>query len=350
MINVYTKDGWLDIPSISSSPQFIKVIIGGRGIGKTYGVLDYAYKKIAPVDKITSANDLCLNEKFILLRTTKTEAEFLFQNDFNPFKTLNTDNGYQVQCEKLNEYMGIFYVITEDEEKVIIGYVLSLSTVSKIRGFDASDCSRIIYDEFIPESHVQKIKNSGMALLNAYETINRNRELKGKKPVELWLLSNSNDIDNDIMLELDLLSLHDKVKNHVAFNDNVLLIEPSDSPISYRKAATGIYSLSRNFNRMSLDNKFVGHYEGNIKSMNLKNASLWIVYDNLCFYSFSDSNTVYCTLYKKPKETPLYSYGNSNFENRKFRTEAHSLFTYYLTGNMYFENSKCEALFNKIWE
>ncbi|MBO7714454.1 MAG: phage DNA encapsidation protein [Methanobrevibacter sp.] len=344
-MNIYLPDGWLDVAEISNQPQFIKTIIGGRGIGKTYGVLSYAYDKICP-----SPDCIVENEKFILLRTTKTEAEFLYQKDFNPFKTLNTDRGINVSCERLNEYMGIFFIEKEDGEKAVIGYVLALSTVAKIRGFDASDCQRIIYDEFIPESHIQKLKNSGMALLNAYETVNRNRELKGKKPVELWLLSNSNDLDNDIMLELDILSLHDKIKNHYAANDNILLIEPADSPISYRKAATGIYALSRNFNKMSLNNEFVGHYEGNVRSMNLKNGAVWIQYDNLYFYSFKDSNLVYCTMYKKPKEQPLYKYGDTTFENKKFKTECHSLFNFYLTGNMFFENSKCEALFNKIWE
>lgn len=336
MIKIYDQNGWLNIPEIASTPQFIKCIIGGRGIGKTFGVLNYSYER---------------KEKFILLRTTQSEAEFLYNADFNPFKSLNSKFGYDVHCEKLNQYIGIFYELVDDV-KVITGYVLALSTIAKIRGFDASDVKRIIYDEFIPESHIHNsvIKNGGMALLNAYETINRNRELEGLPPCELWLLSNANNIDSDIMLELDLLPLHDKVRNGIATTSDVILIEPTESPISYRKSQTGIYRLSRSFNKMSLSNQFVGHYDGNIKSMNLNNSSLWIIYDNLCFYTFRDNNIVYVTQYKRKNDQPLYQYGDSNFEKKKFKNEAGSLFNLYLSGDMYFENTKCEALFNKIWE
>ena len=335
-MNIYDKNGFLNIPEIAKTEPFIKCIIGGRGIGKTYGVLDYSYER---------------GEKFVLLRTTQSEAEFLYNDDFNPFKSLNRDKGYDVHCERLNQYMGIFYEMVDDVKK-IIGYVLALSTVSKIRGFDASasDVRRIIYDEFIPESHVKKIKNSGFALMNAYETINRNRELFGEPPCELWLLSNANTVDSDILLELNILPLHDKIKNSVAFNENILLIEPCESPISYRKSQTGIYKLSRSFNSMSLDNKFVGHYDGNIKSMSLKNSALWITYNELQFYTFRDSNLVYVTLYKRKNDKPLYSYGESDFEKKKFKNECGSLFNLYLNGSMYFENTKCEALFARIWE
>lgn len=334
LTTIYDKNGFLDIPNIAKEKQFIKCIIGGRAIGKTYGVLKYSYE---------------IKQKFVLLRTTQAEAEFLYNEDFNPFKTINRDCGYDIHCERLNNYMGIFYIEVESV-KVVIGYVLALSTISKIRGFDSSDVRRVIYDEFIPESHVKKIKNSGLALLNAYETINRNRELFGEPPCELWLLSNANDIDSDILLELDILPLHDKIKNNIAYNDEILLIEPTESPISYKKSQTGIYKLSRSFNSMSLDNKFVGHYDGNIRSMSLNNSALWIVCNDLKFYTFKDNNLVYVTMYKRKNDKPIYSYGESDFEKKKFKTECGALFNMYLSGNMYFENTKCEALFNRIWE
>ena len=333
-MNIYDQNGFLNVPEIAKENQFIKCIIGGRAIGKTYGALKYAYES---------------KEKFILLRTTQSEAEFLYQEDFNPFKTLNRDMHINVHCERLNQYMGIFY-IEENQTKIVIGYVLALSTVSKIRGFDSSDVRRIIYDEFIQESHIKKLRGAGFALLNCYETINRNRELFGEKPCELWLLSNANNIDSDILLELNILPLHDRIKNMVASDENILLIEPDNSPISYKKSQTGIYKLSRSFNEMSLNNKFVGHYDGNIKSMSLKNSALWIVSGSLKFYTFRDSNVVYVTEYQRKNEKPIYSYGTSDYEKKKFRNECSSLFNLYLSGAMCFESTKCEALFNKLWE
>ena len=334
MINIYDKNGWLNIPEIANAPQFIKCLIGGRGIGKTYGVLDYSYHK---------------REKFIYMRMTQTESDLVLQDDFNPFKSLNNDKRIDVHCERLNKYIGVFYEEIESV-KHVIGYSMSLSCVSKIRGFDASECKRIIFDEFIEEAHCKKLKSSGLALLNAYETINRNRELKGEKPCELWLLSNANTVDSDILLELNILPLHDKIKKSIAFDDNILLIEPEASPISFKKSQTGIYKLSKSFNKMSLDNQFVGHYEGNIKSMSLNNSALWIIYNDLSFYTFRDNNLVYVTQYRRKNERPIYTYGDSDFEKKKFKAECSSIFNMYLAGMMYFENTKCEALFNRIWE
>lgn len=333
-MNIYDVNGWLDIPEISKAKQFIKCIIGGRGIGKTFGVLNDTYK-----------NDI----KFIYMRMTQSECDLIYQDDFNPFKSLNTKFGYDVHAERLNKYLGCFYV-EKDNIKTVIGYSCSLSTIAKIRGFDASDCTRIIFDEFIEEPHARKLSSSGLALLNAYETINRNRELDGKPPCELWLLSNANTVDSDILLELDILPLHDKIKNSVASNENILLIEPDESPISYKKSQTGIYKLSRTFNKMALDNKFMGHYEGNIKSMSLNNSALWITYNDLQLYTFKDNNVVYVTQYKRKNDKPIYCYGESDYEKKKFKSECGSLFNLYLSGSMVFENTKCEALFTRIWE
>ena len=46
---------------------------------------------------------------------------------------------------------------------------MALSTVSNLRGFDMSDCTLLIYDEFIPEPHERPLKNEAAALFNAYE-------------------------------------------------------------------------------------------------------------------------------------------------------------------------------------
>ena len=63
-----------------------------------------------------------------------------------------------------------------------------------------------IFDEFIPERHERPIKNEGAAFLNAYETMNRNRELQGYKPIQTLCLANANDLGNPIFMELGLVS------------------------------------------------------------------------------------------------------------------------------------------------
>ena len=48
------------------------------------------------------------------------------------------------------------------------------------------------------------MKNKFMLFFNLYETVNRNRELEGKEPVKVYMLSNSTSLDNEILAELSI--------------------------------------------------------------------------------------------------------------------------------------------------
>ena len=47
-VNLYTSDGWIDAAQIVESPCPFVLAIGGRGIGKTYGVLLELYRRGIP--------------------------------------------------------------------------------------------------------------------------------------------------------------------------------------------------------------------------------------------------------------------------------------------------------------
>lgn len=91
------------------------------------------------------------------------------------------------------------------------GIAMSLSRVAKIRGFNGSDFMDLVFDEFIPERIVVKRKNEGEAFLNAYTTINGNRELKGRAPLKAWLLANANDFESPILSALELTGAVEKM-------------------------------------------------------------------------------------------------------------------------------------------
>ena len=175
----YPDSGYVNIGGILCEGYPFNFVCGGRGTGKTYDALRMARKN---------------NRKFILLRRTQTQADTISNPKFSVFKPLNDDEGWNIQPEKVGDHLKAFV----DEDENIIGYVFALSTLSNMRGFDASDVELIIYDEFIPEKHERPIKNEAEALWNAYETINRNRELKGQAPVQHLCLANANDIRNPV--------------------------------------------------------------------------------------------------------------------------------------------------------
>ena len=289
-------------------------LIGGRGTGKTYGALDYTYES---------------EMKFLFLRRNQTQVDIISRPEFNPFKPINPD----VEIEKLTKYHSAFTV-----NEQIIGYAAALSTISKIRGFDASDIDIMIFDEFIPEPHEHLVKNEGLALLNAYETINRNRELSGADPVRLFCLANSNNFDSDILSSFGLYPMIDKAirTGREVIHDkkrSVLLVLLNDSKISERKKQTALYkaTASDDFINMSIGNQF-DTGGANVRSMNLTCLRLiGRVYD-LGIYLTDDGFYI-----RKSTETAPHIYDNKK-ALKKFRTEFRGVFLAEMDGRVVFEN------------
>ena len=67
---------------------------------------------------------------------------------------------------------------------------MALSTFGNLRGVDFSDVDMIFFDEFVPQKNARPIKAEAEAFFNLYETVNRNRELDGRPPVRVLMLSN----------------------------------------------------------------------------------------------------------------------------------------------------------------
>lgn len=236
-----------------------QIFIGGRGCGKTYSGLKGA---------------LQLPDKFLFMRRTAQELDLMLDSEkfgegANPFKPINKDTGRDVGLSKIVKNMAGIYNREMVDGKLSpvgapIGYGVALSTISSIRGVDFSDCSDCIYDEFIPEKHVRRIKNEGGALLNAYETICRNRELSGEVPLRLWLLANSNDIYNDVFVELGIVSDVEKMirrqKSDKYFKDRGLAVHLVNNNEEFveAKSKTALYKLmsGSKFADMALNNKF----------------------------------------------------------------------------------------------
>ena len=90
---------------------------GGRGIGKTYGVL-----KDARLDN---------PRLFVLMRRTQKQADMVYKPLLHPFRSIDRDCGIHTAIVKDGD-IGIFYDGIEGEDGAIIpqgpplGYVLAL--------------------------------------------------------------------------------------------------------------------------------------------------------------------------------------------------------------------------------
>lgn len=342
-MNIYQDNGYIDIRKILALNIPFNFIVGGRATGKTYTSLK------------TTIED---NIKFIYMRRTQGQSDLISKPEFSPFKSINNDCGYNIGVESLSKYNAGFYHQIETEGKRIseglpIGYTCALSTISNMRGFDASDVDLFIYDEFIPEKHERPIKNESSAFLNAYETINRNRELNGHKPLQCICLANANDLANPIFMELQIVRKAEQMrrkKQEISIDKNrgIAIFLLDKSPISNLKKQTALYKLTNgsNFEKMSINNQFSGEEMGNIKTRPLTEYVPVVTVGEITIYEHKNNKTLYVSTHRtgSPKE-----FGTGDNEKLRFKRLYQWVWYEYLENNIEFEEYLCEILLTKIF-
>ena len=334
-MKLYLESGYLDFEKIAARKTAFNFIIGGRGTGKTYGAISYATQRYKEK-----------HAKFILLRRTQIQLDKIANMAFSPFKSI--DSKFYMKAITKNVY-GIYY----DQESIPAGYGVALSTISSLRGFDASDVDLIIYDEFIGEKHERALKSEGEALLNAYETINRNRELNGAAACKMFLLANSNDLANPVFITLGLVTVAENMKRkNIEFyedtNRGFSLYILGETPVSKRKAQTALYKMAADteFSDMALLNEFAADEMANIKSLSLKNYKAVCRCGEITIYKHKSNNEYYITPADKGT---LKEYSASDMDLRRFRREKYYLWLAYLHNNITFESYTQKVLFEKYF-
>lgn len=323
-----------DIRKTKSDMPF-KIIIGPRGCGKTYSVLDYMQEQ--------SSTD----SKFIYMRRDGTEIDSCSSEYGNPYKKLNTDKGYNIHPFQISKFNG--FGIARDDDSTVIGYGVALSTFASMRSQDFSDVDRIFFEEFIPEKHKRKIKGEGAALLNLYETVNRNRELQGEKPVEMIMCANGIDLANPILLELGATSIIAKMlangQRKMTIPEKGLYIEIIPrTEVSDLKEETVLYKLAnQDFVIDSLDTTFRGaDLEFVRKNVNLKSYKTEFAYSDYVF--FSNKEHFYVARSKVPCKVEIP-------ERELGRLQALFSPRYRILramGNIYFDDYVTLALFDRL--
>lgn len=277
--DLYTKDGWISSTLLLDCPEPFVFAIGGRGIGKTYSILNTLHERNTP---------------FIYMRRTQTQLDSIAVQTLNPYNQICIDKGCDIICEKISKQTVGFFNRTmndknepeKEQEPFAIG--IALSTFSTIRSLSAERFEVLFFDEIIPERHERPIKEEGIALANVIESINRNRELQNHKPIKCIFASNSNFLNSDIIKTFGVLDVIDRMNRKNDFyysNGDVAVFRFIDSPISERKKESVLYRTVNNksFTDMSLNNKFSDADYENVKTRPIKE------YNPLCSF---DSITV----------------------------------------------------------
>lgn len=346
---LYADGGYLDFEYIFRQSErrhcpYI-LIVGGRGVGKTYGALKYTYENGQP---------------FIFMRRTQTQLDLISRPELMPYTAINNDIGSDISTFKISKYVTGFYHSEFDStgklqpcgEPLAIG--CALSTISNLRGFDASAYNDLlIFDEFIPERHERLIKEEASAFLNAIETIARNRELQGKRPMKVLCLANANNISNPLFIELNLVNTADKMLRkgeELRFIERkgIMLVMLKDSPISALKASTSLYQLAddTDFSEMALHNNFIALEHDAIESKDLREYRLILIVGELGIYKHKSRVEYYVTMHISGTAK---HYNSTINQLRKMRIEQHDLWIHYCIGHIKFESYTMQVLFEKYY-
>ena len=344
-MKLYDNNNFVKIAEIMQHEATFIFIYGGRGTGKTYGALKAMIEN---------------HYKFIYLRRLASQVDIVKKDDMQPFKSLNTDMGWDIRPFPINKYISAFYDTdyTDDGKPIpageSLGLLTSLSTFSNLRGVDGSDIDIIIEDEFIPELNERPIKGEANALFNAYETINRNRELKGQKPVKLLCLANSNRIDNPLFMELGLITIAEKIRksgNEYYYDKKrkMLLVDLYKSKISEEKAETALYQLTRGteYFEMAIRNRFMNEERGRIETRPIKEYKPVCAIGEICIYKHKSKNEYYVTGFKSgsPK-----TYGTGERDRERFRKDYLNIWRAYMHKQVVFEAYIYEVIFDKYYD
>ena len=333
MGKLYNKEGWINWPYILSKQAAFIMVVGARGVGKTYGVMRELRQRKQP---------------FIYLRRLKTQIDNCGKNTGNPFKRLNMDYGWNILPFSVG---GNIEFRENDRNGDLVAVGVALSTVATVRGIDFSDFNYIVFDEAVAMIGEKPIKNEFEAFLNFYETVNRNRELIGERPVQAILLGNANKLSNPYFtgwhfMKTSLKMLRGKQMVYQTPDSSRIMIMLQDSPISKRKAGTAVYQNGTDgFVSMALDNVFRTD-ETKIKSEPLKEYNHMVSIGEIGIYRHKSERRYYVS---SKVQSPYYD--DFGISLKMFRQDFIMLRVNYLIAkNVLFEDYESELLFREYFD
>lgn len=296
------------------------------------------------------------------MRRTQSQLDLINKDEFSPFKSPARDHGWYIQSKSISKYNAGIYTGTRDLNGEIVydniprGYTAALTTISNLRGFSAEEVEILIYDEFIPEHHEKPIKEEGAAFMNAYETVNRNRELEGKRPPLLFLgLANANNLGNPIFMELGLVEKAEKMKRSgqeicILKERGIGIYMLDNSKISEQKQSTALYKLAQRdsmFSQMALSNRFAEISDEVIGRVNLKEYRPIVTMGEITVYKHKSSKIYYISHHASGSPAV---YNTSEVERERCFRLYNFLWEAYMKNRIKFEDSSCEIYFNNYFK
>ena len=198
-VRMEQEEKWYNPQKMLSYNQFINLIIGGRGIGKTFSIKKHLLKK-----------HLKTGKQFIYLRRNKSELDRIDKEKFFTTELLRQCfEGFEIidmDASKIHTKI-IFKAtntgrpentMTISSTKIILNgkmvcYLKSLSTWVDLKGSEYDEVDDILFDELLIDTASRKyyLKNEVEAFLNFLYSVFRKRT-----GCHAYLLSNATNFNN----------------------------------------------------------------------------------------------------------------------------------------------------------
>ena len=268
--------------------------IGARGTGKTYGGLLHQHEDFFA--------QTC--GKYMYMRLTLKELDTCASIEDNPYKKLNARYNWNCHFESIPKSDAYTIVDDAGDERRVIGTARALSTFADVRGSDFSDCTHILFDEIAPSERVRKtpeIKAAGYLFSQAYETINRNRELEGQPPVIAIMLANAFRLDCDILYYYGLIPIIEGMQRNgqkrCTLPDRSIYIELCEAPdVTDMKRDTVLYKAlkgNKHIENINLNNTFNDYNLTLVRKVPLVEYVPIVYCDGVTIYSHKTTGTLY---------------------------------------------------------
>ena len=211
-----------------------------RGPGKTYSTLRYCIENKKPFIFIKRT----IEDIKLLCATSNNKKGVKF--DVSPFVPLNRDFGWNIKPVKIEKGVAGFYNCNENDEPSgnPVGYAVALTIAADVKGFDLSVCDLMIFDEFIPKKYERVNRLEGDSLLDVYETVQRDRVLRGRQELKLICLANATSINNptfNILEVTDIVAGMDLTGQEYEYNSKrKILLHKIPEQVGATAAKTGI--------------------------------------------------------------------------------------------------------------
>ena len=192
-----------DFRKIDSYPAMIKIVVGGRGLGKTYGGKKKGIKAGIRAKKVMLDGRLNSTRQFMYVRRTVEElkaAKVTFFSDIAgefPNHDLRIEGSLGMASERVKRKPGEedkdFKRRVKERKWFVICHFKALSVAQQQKSTSFTYVTVMIFDEFIIEDSAQNhyLKKEVEALINLYNTVDRAQD-----KTTLFLFANSVSIMN----------------------------------------------------------------------------------------------------------------------------------------------------------